>query len=59
MPDAGTPENVPVEALKVTPEGRAPVSLIVGTGYPVAVTGNDPPAPTVKVVLFVLVIAAA
>ena len=58
MPDAGTPVSVPVEVLKVTPEGRAPDSLIVGTGNPLAVTGSDPLAPTVKVVLFVLNIAA-
>ncbi len=43
--------------MRVTPVGSAPVSLNVGTGEPIAVTVNVPNVPTVKVVLFVLVIA--
>jgi len=40
----------------VTPLGSEPVSLNVGAGVPVAVTVNVPAEPTVKVVLFWLVI---
>lgn len=61
MPPAfgpGVPPSTPVAALKVTPAGSVPVSLKVGVGKPVAVTVNDPEVPTVKVVLFALVIAA-
>ena len=42
--------------MKVTPVGKAPVSLKVGAGVPVAVTVNEPAVPTVKVVLLELVI---
>jgi hypothetical protein len=45
--------------LKVTPDGRAPYSLRVGEGDPVAVTVNVPAVPTVNVVLFGLVMAGA
>ena len=42
--------------VRVTPLGRVPaVTLKVGAGVPVAVTGNDPPVPTVNVVLEPLV----
>lgn len=40
---------------KVTLLGNGPVSLNVGAGEPVAVTWNEPLVPTVKVVLFPLV----
>jgi hypothetical protein len=53
----GVPLSVP--AVKLTPAGSAPDSLNVGAGEPVAVTLNDPAVPTVKVVLFWLVIAGA
>jgi len=43
------------EALNITPVGRAPDSLKVGAGTPVAVTWNEPSVPTVKVVLLALV----
>jgi hypothetical protein len=43
--------------LNVTPAGKAPVSLNVGVGEPVAVTANVPAVPTVKVVVFALVMA--
>lgn len=55
MPVAGVPLRTPVFVLKVTPLGNDPVMIKVGTGKPVAVTVNDPDAPTVKVVLATLV----
>ena len=57
MAAAGVPPRTPVEELNVTPEGSAPDSDKVGAGIPVAVTVNEPAEPTVKVVLFTLVIA--
>ena len=57
VPAAGVPLNTPVDALNVTPPGSAPLSLSPGAGNPVAVTINEPGKPTVKVELFVLVIA--
>jgi hypothetical protein len=45
--------------LNVTPVGNVPVSLNVGLGVPVAVTVKVPTVPTVKVVLFALVITGA
>jgi hypothetical protein len=59
LPDAGVPLSVAVAAVNVTPLGSTPVSMNVGAGKPVAVTGNVPAVPTVKVVLFALVIAGA
>jgi hypothetical protein len=56
---AGVPLSTPVEALKVTPAGNVPDSARVGAGDPVVVTVNVPGVPTVKVVLFVLVIVGA
>src|ERR1017187_8253309 len=53
----GVPLKTP--ALKVTPAGSAPDSVIVGAGNPVAVTVNDPAAPSVNVVLLALVMAGA
>jgi len=53
------PLSTPVVALKVTPLGSVPVSLRVGVGKPVAVTGNDPAVPTVNAVLLALVMAGA
>ena len=55
----GVPLNTPVAVLNVTPAGRAPDSLRVGVGKPGATTGKVPAEPTVKVVLFALVMAAA
>ena len=55
----GVPLNTPVAVLNVTPAGRAPDSLRVGVGEPVAVTVTVPAEPAVKVVLFALVMAAA
>ena len=55
-----TPVAVPLRTpvlLKVTPVGRAPVSLNVGEGKPEAVTEKEPAVPAVKVVLFALVMA--
>ena len=58
IPAAGVPLRMP-PALRVMPEGNAPVSLNVGAGNPVATTVNEPALPTVKVVLLPLVIAGA
>ena len=58
MPASGMPMSAP-PGLNVTPLGRAPVSLKVGAGKPVAVTVNAPAVPTVNVVLLALVMAAA
>src|SRR5258708_35463257 len=58
-PAAGVPLRTPVDALNVTPLGRAPTSLSVGVGEPVVVTVKLPAAPTVKVVLLALVMAGA
>jgi len=44
---------------KVTPLGRAPVSVRAGSGKPVVVIENDPAPPTENVVLAALVIAGA
>ena len=62
LPDAGVPLSVPVPfapPAKVTPLGNEPASVKVGTGKPVVITGNDPEAPTVKVVVLALVIVGA
>ena len=53
----GVPLRVP--ALKVTPPGSVPDSAILGVGDPVAVTVNEPTAPSVNVVLLALVMAGA
>ena len=55
----GVPLSVPVEAVNVTPPGSAPDAVSVGAGDPVAVTLNVPAVPTVKAVLFALVIDGA
>lgn len=47
-----------VAAVKVSPAGRAPPSVIVGVVVPVAVTVNDPATPDVKVVDAALVMAS-
>jgi muconolactone delta-isomerase len=57
VPDAGMPLRTP--ALKVTPLGKFPDSLIAGTGNPAAITLNVPDEPVVNVVLVALVIAGA
>ena len=59
VPAAGVPLSTLVAAVNVTPEGNAPDSDSVGVGDPVAVTLNVPAVPTVKVVLFALVMAGA
>jgi hypothetical protein len=48
-----------VAAVKVTPAGKAPASLSVGAGVPVAVTVNAPAVPVEKLAVFALVIAGA
>ena len=59
VPAAGVPLSRPDE-LKVTPLGRGPLVLkVIEAGKPVAVTWNEPDVPTVKVVLFALVMAGA
>lgn len=55
---AGVPMSTPADE-SVTPLGKAPVSVNVGDGKPVAVTVNDPAVPTVNVVLAGLVMAGA
>ncbi len=60
VPAAGVPDRRAVSGplpTRVTPLGRAPVSVKVTFGKPVAVTVNDPVVPTSKVVLLPLVIA--
>ncbi len=51
------PARTFVAGVNVTPVGSVPVSDTVGAGKPVVVTVNVPGVPTVKVVLFALVIA--
>jgi hypothetical protein len=54
------PLSTPVDEFKVTPFGSAPVSLkVIVVGSPVAVTVNDPSAPTMNVALLALVIVGA
>ena len=55
VPGAGVPLSKPAE-VKVTPPGRAPTSLNVGAGEPVAVTVKVPATPIANVVWFALVI---
>ena len=62
MPDAGVPAMVAVPLplfVNVTALGSDPDSLRAGVGEPVVVTVKLPAEPTVKVVLFALVIAGA
>ena len=55
----GVPLSTPA-LLRVTPPGKVPtVTLKVGMGLPVATTVKLPAAPTVKAVLFALVVAGA
>ena len=56
---AGVPLSTPVIPLNATPLGRAPVSVKVDAGKPLAVTVNVPAVATLKTVLFALVIAGA
>ena len=46
-------------SVRVTPGGKAPVSVMVAAGKPVVVTVNEPAWPTPKLVLSALVIAGA
>ena len=55
---AGVPLSNPA-VVKVTPAGSVPTSLKVGAGNPVAVTWNDPAAPTLNAALAALVMAGA
>lgn len=57
LPGSGVPLRTP--PLKPTPAGKAPFSMIVGVGDPVAVTVNAPPAAVTNVVLFALLMAGA
>ena len=62
VPEAGVPLRVAVPlplSLNVTGLGSDPDSVRLGLGEPVVVTVNVPALPTVKVVLFALVIAGA
>jgi hypothetical protein len=59
VPLTGVPLSTCVLALNVTPFGRAPLSLNVGAGFPVAVTVNVPVWPTANAVLLALVITGA
>jgi len=58
VPAAGVPAKVPA-LLSVTPLAKAPLSVKVGAGTPVAVTVKLPAVPRVKVVLAALVMAGA
>ena len=53
----GVPLRLPPE--NVTPPGRAPDSVMVGDGFPLVETENDPTVPTTKVVLAALVMVGA
>src|SRR5262249_19089337 len=44
-------------SVNVTPFGRLPTSIRLGTGKPVVITVNEPTKPTVNVAPFPLVIA--
>lgn len=62
VPAAGVPEIVAVPlplSVKLTPAGRAPVSVSVAVNEPVVVTENEPAAPTVNAVEATLVIAGS
>jgi hypothetical protein len=62
VPAAGVPLNVPVPvpvSTNVTPFGSAPLAVIDGFGFPVAVTVKLPPEPTANVVALALVIDGA
>jgi hypothetical protein len=57
LPEAGVPLSVAVPfplSRKVTPLGRAPLSVKAGVGVPVVVTMKDPADPTVNDVLLAL-----
>src|ERR1035441_7089072 len=58
VPGAGVPLSTPPE-LRVTPAGRAPVSLKVDAGKPEAVTVKVPELPVLKVAWFTLVMEGA
>ena len=62
MPVDGVPLRLAVPlplSVKVTPPGRAPLSLSAGVGKPLVVTVKLPAVPTVKVVVLALVIVGA
>src|SRR5205814_8089133 len=57
-PAVGIPASFPLPfplSMKVTPLGRAPVSVKDGAGKPVVSTANNPEVPNVKAVLLRLV----
>ena len=58
-PAAGVPDNTPL-VLRVTPEGRAPVSVKVGAGLPLAAAVKDTfePAAIDWLVGFVVTVGA-
>src|ERR1041384_7065934 len=61
-PVVGIPASFPLPfplSVKVTPLGRAPVSVNVGIGKPLVSTANSPDVPTVNAVLLLLVIDTA
>ena len=58
VPAWGVPASVAVPlrlSVKVTPAGKAPVSVMAAVGFPVVVMVNEPAWPTVKVVWSALV----
>ena len=59
LPVTAVPLSTPVAAVKVMPLGNVPLSLNAGAGKPLSVTVKLPAAPTVNVVLAVLVMEAA
>lgn len=60
VPAAGVPLNLAVPLplfTNVTPDGRAPDSVMVGAGVPAVVIVNVPAAPTLNAVVAALVMA--
>ena len=55
MPSGGVPVSSPVAGVKAIPLGSVPDIESIGGGVPIALTMNEPDAPTVKPVLLRLV----
>jgi hypothetical protein len=58
----GIPLSVPVPSplsVNVTPDGKAPDSVMLGVGLPIVITVNELCVPTVKFALLLLVMAGA